>query len=99
MGRTIESSGKPPCMRKEQLESGCQIESIMLYHTMVLYIAGVSGIEAFQVFFCYYINQSVGRIVCHIIDIGDTSNHQQRLLLSLEDVCLTQWIQNSNPAW
>ncbi len=46
-----------------------QIEAIMLYRAMVLHVAGVGRVEAFQVFIGNDINQSVGRIVGHVVDV------------------------------
>ena len=50
----------------------------MLYRAMVLHGAGVGRIEALQVFIDNEINQSVSRIVGHIINIGVICNHHFR---------------------
>ena len=47
-------------------------------HAVVLDVVGIRRIEAFQVLISNDVNQSVGRIIRHVIDIGDARNHHFR---------------------
>ena len=62
-----------------------QIEAIMRYHATVLDVGRIGWIEAFQVFFCNQIYQSVGGIVDHIIDVWDAGNHHLRCFDTIID--------------